>query len=102
MNTMEIIPMNTVNKLILEFFILLSIVPCLRRQGLLFFLPLRSIAYGGYYRHGPDGVATFYDGWLFTTIVGRALFPETAGTACFGRVRFSLLKNQLCCTLGFL
>ena len=53
--------MNTVNKLILEFFILLSIVLCLRRQGLLFFLPLRLIAYGGYYWHGPGGVATFYD-----------------------------------------
>ncbi len=64
-------------KILLKFFILLSIVPCFKRQGLLFFLPLRLIAYGGYYRHGPGGVATFYDGWLFTTPMGRALFPES-------------------------
>ena len=79
---------------------MISIMPSVRQKIKEFSLLLRLIAYGGYYWHGPGGVATFYDGRLFTTTVGRALFPETAGTACFGRVRFSHQKYQLCCTLS--
>jgi len=65
-----------------------------------FFLPLRLIAFGGYYRHGPGSVATFYDGWLFTTAVGRA-FSGICRYSLFKRVRFSLLKDQPGCTSGF-
>ena len=65
---------------------MISIVPKVRQKAQIIFLLLRLIAYGGYYWHGTGGVATYYDGWLFTSAVGRAIF--------FGICRFSLFRES--------